>query len=60
MVTALVLLALDVRASVIGEGVETASRLEALTPLGVDQAQGCFLARPSTDPRADPDGAYQT
>ena len=50
LVTALVLLALDVGASVTGEGVETAGQLEAPTTLGVDQAQGYFLARPSTDP----------
>jgi len=40
------LLALDVGASVTGEGVETAAQLETL---GVDQAQGYLLARPSTD-----------
>jgi PAS domain S-box-containing protein len=50
LVTALVLLALDVGASVTGEGVETAGQLETLTTLGVDQAQGYFLARPTTDP----------
>src|SRR6185436_19995455 len=38
--------ALDVGASVTGEGVETAAQLETL---GVDQAQGYLLARPSTD-----------
>jgi EAL domain-containing protein (putative c-di-GMP-specific phosphodiesterase class I) len=49
LVTALVLLALDVRATVTGEGVETAAQLETLKTLGVDQAQGYLLARPTTD-----------
>jgi EAL domain-containing protein (putative c-di-GMP-specific phosphodiesterase class I) len=49
-VTALVLLALEIGASVTGEGVETADQLSALSTLGVDQAQGYLLARPSTDP----------
>lgn len=50
LVTALVLLALDVGASVTGEGVETATQQETLATLGVDQAQGYHLARPTTDP----------
>jgi EAL domain-containing protein (putative c-di-GMP-specific phosphodiesterase class I) len=49
LVTALVLLALESGASVTGEGVETADQLSALSTLGVDQAQGYLLARPSTD-----------
>jgi PAS domain S-box-containing protein len=49
LVTALVLLALEIGASVTGEGVETADQLSALSTLGVDQAQGYLLARPSTD-----------
>ena len=49
LVTALVLLALDLDASVIAEGVETASELTTVAALGVDCAQGYMLARPSTD-----------
>jgi PAS domain S-box-containing protein len=49
LVTALVLLALEIGASVTGEGVETEDQLSALSTLGVDQAQGYLLARPSTD-----------
>jgi EAL domain-containing protein (putative c-di-GMP-specific phosphodiesterase class I) len=49
LVTALVLLALDLDASITAEGVETASELETLATLGVDCAQGYLLARPSTD-----------
>lgn len=49
LVTALVLLALDVGATVTGEGVETSSQLETLAALGVDQVQGYLLARPTTD-----------
>ena len=49
LVTALVLLADDIGATVTGEGVETTDQLDALTSLGVDQAQGYLLARPSTD-----------
>ena len=49
LVTALVLLALDVGAAVTGEGVETTPQLETLGALGVDQAQGYLLARPTTD-----------
>jgi EAL domain-containing protein (putative c-di-GMP-specific phosphodiesterase class I) len=49
LVTALVLLALEIGASVTGEGVETADQLSALSTLGVDHAQGYLLARPSTD-----------
>ena len=49
LITALVLLALDVGATVTGEGVETGSQLDTLATLGVDNAQGYFLARPTTD-----------
>ena len=49
LVTALVLLALDLGATVVAEGVETPSELTTLAALGVDCAQGYFLARPSTD-----------
>lgn len=49
LVTALVLLALDLGATVTAEGVETASELQTLATLGVDCAQGFLLARPSLD-----------
>lgn len=47
LVTALVLLALELGATVTGEGVETPAQLEALATLGVDHAQGFLLARPT-------------
>jgi EAL domain-containing protein (putative c-di-GMP-specific phosphodiesterase class I) len=50
LVTALVLLALDIGATVTGEGVEEAAELDILSTLGVDYAQGYLLARPTTDP----------
>ncbi len=49
LVTALVLLALELGASVTGEGIETLGQLEALATLGVDHGQGYLLARPTTD-----------
>ncbi len=49
LVTALVLLALEIGASVTGEGVETSDQLQALSTLGVDHAQGYLLCRPCTD-----------
>lgn len=49
LVTALVLLALDLNATVVAEGVETPSELTTLAALGIDCAQGFLLARPSTD-----------
>lgn len=52
LVTALVLLALEVGASVTGEGVETPDQLEALGALGVHHAQGYLLATPSIDTTA--------
>lgn len=48
LVTAVVMFALEVQSSVIGEGVETAEELEALQSLGVDVAQGYLLGRPTT------------
>ncbi len=51
LVTALVLLALDLGAALTAEGVETAAELHALTTLGVDNAQGYFLGKPTTDRR---------
>jgi EAL domain-containing protein (putative c-di-GMP-specific phosphodiesterase class I) len=47
-VSAFVLLALDLNATVVAEGVETRDDLTALHDLGVDAAQGFLLARPST------------
>lgn len=48
LVTALVLLALDVGATVTGEGVETVTQWETLATLGVDHVQGYLVAPPST------------
>jgi PAS domain S-box-containing protein len=48
LVTALVLLALDVGATVTGEGVETTTQLQTLATLGVDQVQGYLLSPPTT------------
>ncbi|MFP5218497.1 MAG: EAL domain-containing protein [Actinomycetes bacterium] len=48
VVTTFVLLALDTGAKVIAEGVETPAELATVAELGVDQAQGYLLARPST------------
>ena len=49
-VTAVVLLALELGAVVTGEGVETPGELSVLQMLGLDRAQGYYLARPSSDP----------
>ena len=49
VITSLVLLALDLGASVTAEGVETPSELETLAAMGADDAQGFLLARPTTD-----------
>lgn len=49
LITALVLLALDLDASITAEGVEERAELETLAALGVDCAQGYLLARPTTD-----------
>ncbi|MDB5876015.1 MAG: Diguanylate phosphodiesterase [Ramlibacter sp.] len=49
LVTALVLLALELGASVTGEGTETADQLQTLATLGVDDVQGYLLATPTTD-----------
>jgi EAL domain-containing protein (putative c-di-GMP-specific phosphodiesterase class I) len=51
----LVNLALDLGATTVAEGVESAEDLTALRDLGVDAAQGYLLGRPSTDPRARAD-----
>ena len=49
IVTGIVLLALDVGAETIAEGVETAADASALTDLGVDLVQGYLFAAPSID-----------
>jgi PAS domain S-box-containing protein len=49
VVTSLVLLALDLGATVTAEGVETPSELETLGTMGADHVQGYLLARPTTD-----------
>ena len=50
LVTAIVLLALELDATITAEGVETAEELRTISSLGIDCAQGYHLARPSTDP----------
>ncbi|MCW2549359.1 MAG: hypothetical protein JWN96_3819, partial [Mycobacterium sp.] len=52
VVSAFVLLALDMGAAVIAEGIETTEDLEAVRDLGVDAAQGYLFARPTTDRNA--------
>ncbi len=54
-VGSLVNLALDLGATTVAEGIESAEDLTALRDLGVDAAQGYLLGRPSTDPRARAD-----
>ena len=49
LITALVLLALEIGASVTAEGVESPQELETLAALGVDAAQGYLIAKPTTD-----------
>ena len=49
MVTAIVLAAMEMRASVTAEGIEEPSALRTIDLLGVDSAQGYLLARPTTD-----------
>jgi EAL domain-containing protein (putative c-di-GMP-specific phosphodiesterase class I) len=49
LVTAFVLLALELDAAVTAEGVETPAELETLAALGVDCAQGYLLATPTSD-----------
>jgi PAS domain S-box-containing protein len=49
-VTAIVLLALELDASITGEGIETATELETISLLGVDHAQGYYLGTPDTNP----------
>lgn len=52
MVGAVVAFGVQRGALIVAEGVETADELEALSRLGVDHAQGFYIARPSTDPDA--------
>jgi EAL domain-containing protein (putative c-di-GMP-specific phosphodiesterase class I) len=47
-VTAVVLLALELDSSITAEGVETRDELDTVVALGVNNAQGHFLARPQT------------
>ena len=49
LVTALVLLALDIGATVTGEGVESVDQRETLNLLGVDHAQGYLFSAPTID-----------
>ena len=50
VLTTFVLLALDIGAAVVAEGVETTQELAAVSALGVDAVQGHLIALPSTDP----------
>lgn len=49
VLTSFVLLALDIGATVVAEGVETRGELAAAATLGVDAAQGYLIGRPSSD-----------
>jgi EAL domain-containing protein (putative c-di-GMP-specific phosphodiesterase class I) len=49
-VTGVMLLALELRAAVVAEGVETGEELATLETLGIDFAQGYLLAMPSMNP----------
>lgn len=49
VVTNFVLLALDIGAVVVAEGVETQAELETVSALGVDAIQGYLIGRPSSD-----------
>lgn len=51
LVTSLVLLAIDLGASITAEGIETPCELETLASLGADSGQGYLLGRPTTDRR---------
>jgi PAS domain S-box-containing protein len=52
LVMAVVMYALEMGTTVLGEGVETTEELDALKSLGVDTAQGYLLGRPTTDHEA--------
>jgi EAL domain-containing protein (putative c-di-GMP-specific phosphodiesterase class I) len=47
-VTAVVLLALELDATITAEGVETRAQIETVAVLGIDHVQGSLLARPDT------------
>jgi EAL domain-containing protein (putative c-di-GMP-specific phosphodiesterase class I) len=49
-VTAVVLLALELSATITAEGVETRAQLETAAVLGIDHVQGSLLSRPETSP----------
>ncbi len=49
LVTAVVLLALEMNATVTGEGLETVEELRTAVDLGIDHAQGYVLGCPTTD-----------
>ena len=51
LITALVLLALDIGATVTGEGVESVDQRETLNLLGVDHAQGYLFSAPTIETR---------
>lgn len=48
-ISAFVMLALDLNATTVAEGVESADDLTTLGEIGIDAAQGFLLGRPSTD-----------
>lgn len=49
IITSIVLLAMDLAATVVAEGVDDHDDLRALADLGVDAAQGYLLGQPTTD-----------
>jgi EAL domain-containing protein (putative c-di-GMP-specific phosphodiesterase class I) len=49
VITTFVLMALDMQATVVAEGVETPAELSCVSGLGVDQAQGYLIGRPTSD-----------
>lgn len=51
IITSVVLLGLDMAATVVAEGVEGPDDLNAMADLGVDAVQGYLLGRPTTDHR---------
>jgi EAL domain-containing protein (putative c-di-GMP-specific phosphodiesterase class I) len=46
LASALIAFAREISVDIIAEGVETAAELETLSALGVERAQGYYLARP--------------